>query len=166
MGNKAEPEAVCKIVSGGQTGVDRAALDLALRLGIPCGGWCPKGRIAEDGVIDSKYPLKETALPEYSQRTEWNVRDSDATLILTKGAPAGGTALTVECAIKNKKPHFIVDIMDNEFGEKVSRWLSSLSVKVLNVAGPRESLEPGVIYSQSLRALKPLFEGLARGRNS
>ena len=80
-----------RIVSGGQTGVDRAALDVALELSIPCGGWCPKGRKAEDGALPARYPLKETPSEEYAQRTTWNVRDSDGTLILTHGAPTGGT---------------------------------------------------------------------------
>jgi putative molybdenum carrier protein len=72
-----------KIVSGGQTGADRAALDWALARGVPCGGWCPKGRKAEDGPIDLKYPLKETPSSSYLQRTEWNVRDSDATVVFS-----------------------------------------------------------------------------------
>ena len=79
---------LAKIVSGGQTGVDRAALDVALDLSLPCGGWCPKGRKAEDGPIAAHYPLTETPLDSYPQRTEWNVRDSDGTLVLTRGKPA------------------------------------------------------------------------------
>ena len=75
-----------KIVSGGQTGADRAALDWAMAHGVPHGGWCPAGRLAEDGVIDMRYSLKETPQPEYLQRTEWNVRDSDATLIVSCAA--------------------------------------------------------------------------------
>src|SRR5437868_610576 len=108
-----------KIISGGQTGVDRAALDVALELGIACGGWCPKGRLAEDGPIPERYPLKETNLPVYPQRTEWNVRDSDGTLVLTLGSPAkngelapegSGTALTIELARRQKKPCLVVDL--------------------------------------------------------
>src|SRR5215217_2323846 len=87
-----------KIVSGGQTGVDRAALDVALELGIECGGWCPAGRQAEDGPIDARYPLRETPSADPAQRTEWNVRDSDATLLLTTGAASPGTELTREVA--------------------------------------------------------------------
>ena len=87
-----------KIVSGGQTGVDRAALDVALELGLPCGGWCPQGRRAEDGPIDPRYPLRETRAAAYPVRTRWNVRDSDGTLILTRGRPDRGTALTADLA--------------------------------------------------------------------
>src|SRR5438309_682688 len=87
-----------RIISGGQTGVDRAALDAALACGVPCGGCCPQGRRAEDGPIAARYPLTETPSPDYPPRTERNVRDADATLILIKGMPSGGTALTIEVA--------------------------------------------------------------------
>ena len=90
-----------KIISGGQTGADRGALDAALKLDFPCGGWCPKGRRAEDGPLDPKYPLMDTPGSDYETRTEWNVRDSDGTLILTHGSEdeqEGGTALTIEIA--------------------------------------------------------------------
>src|SRR6266852_5932705 len=101
---------ISKIVSGGQTGVDRAALDVALELGIPCGGWCPKGRRAEDGSIPDHYPLRETSTAFYPQRTEWNVRDSDGTLVLTLGRPDGGTALTIELARRLPKPFLAVNL--------------------------------------------------------
>src|SRR5246127_3342882 len=95
-----------KIISGGQTGADRAALDLALEHNVPCGGWCPKGRKAEDGPIDSKYPLKETPSPPYLQRTEWNVRDSDATVLFSiEPTLTGGSLRTMEFAQKHGKPH-------------------------------------------------------------
>src|SRR5688572_16678238 len=106
-----------KIISGGQTGVDRAALDVALELGLPCGGWCPKGRKAEDGVIDPKYPLQETSTDDYPQRTEKNVQDSDATLILTRGKPDGGTALTRSLAREHKKPCKVVNFLKPVFPE-------------------------------------------------
>src|SRR2546429_554237 len=98
-----------KIISGGQTGVDRAALDVALELGLPCGGWCPRGRRAEDGPIDSRYPLRETNALAYPVRTRWNVRDSDGTLILTRGRPDRGTALTRDLAERMGKPLLTVD---------------------------------------------------------
>src|SRR2546427_6307764 len=93
-----------KVISGGQTGVDRAALDVALELGVPAGGWCPKGRKAEDGSLAPRYPLTETPSEGYWQRTEWNVRDSDGTLVLTRRAPTEGAAYTNEVAKKPGKP--------------------------------------------------------------
>jgi hypothetical protein len=89
---------VKKVVSGGQTGVDRAAVDVALELGMSCGGWCPKGRKAEDGRIPDQYPLQETPSADYRQRTEWNVRDSDGTVALTFGEPTEGTAQAIRMA--------------------------------------------------------------------
>src|SRR5437660_8982603 len=97
-----------KLISGGQTGVDRAALDVAIELGLPCGGWCPKGRRAEDGRIPGRYPLKETPSWVYPQRTEWNIRDSDGTLVLTLSRATGGTALTIHLAKSMRKPVLII----------------------------------------------------------
>jgi hypothetical protein len=133
-----------KIVSGGQTGVDRAGLDVAMALGLDCGGWCPKGRRAEDGVIPAHYVLRETPSADYRQRTEWNVRDSDATLILTRGEPAGGTALTQRLAVAWRKPCLIVDLQTDPAPRTVRSWLATHSVAVLNIAGPRESGCPGI----------------------
>src|SRR5262245_2006637 len=99
-----------KIISGGQTGVDRAALDVALELGIPGGGWCPKGRRAEDGPIPDRYPLTETPSEHYPQRTEWNVRDADGTLVLIRGQPQRGSALTIAVAERLAKPKLVVDL--------------------------------------------------------
>lgn len=132
-----------KIVSGGQTGVDRAALDAAMEKGISVGGWCPKGRRAEDGEIQSRYPLRETPSHEYEERTSWNVRDSDATLILVSGNPVGGTHFTMAEARRLGRPHLSVDPFADE-PEPVVQWLQRLSVGVLNVAGPRESTRPGI----------------------
>lgn len=95
--------AIDKIISGGQTGVDRAGLDVAIALGIPHGGWCPKGRKAEDGTIPAIYQIQETPKTNYKQRTGWNVRDSDGTLILTLGEPTGGTAATIKLAAAHGK---------------------------------------------------------------
>ncbi len=147
-----------KIVSGGQTGVDRAALDVARELGLPCGGWCPRGRRAEDGPIPAHYPLAETPSADYVERTEWNVRDADATLILTDGARTGGTALTVEFARQYGKPCRIVDLGQRSPSEReqTRRWLARIKAQTLNVAGPRESGRPGV-YREACDFLRALL---------
>ncbi len=137
-----------KLLSGGQTGVDRAALDVALDLGLPCGGWCPRGRRAEDGPIDARYPLQETGSPAYPVRTRWNVRDSDATLILTRGAPDRGTALTAALAEKMGKPLLVMRLDESPTAAVVQEWMAAHAVGVLNVAGPRESSQRG-IYAQA-----------------
>src|ERR1039457_2584832 len=97
-----------KVISGGQTGVDRAGLDAAIKAGIPIGGYCPKGRLAEDGVIPSIYPLQELSTTKYQVRTEKNVIESGATLIINKGPLTQGTKLTYEFAIKHERPCLIV----------------------------------------------------------
>ncbi len=145
-----------KIVSGGQTGVDRAALDVALELGIGCGGWCPRGRRAEDGRIPRRYPMRETPSQAYEARTRLNVGDSDATLILIHGQPTGGTALTIDIARELGRPLLVADPDDPAAGETVMQWLVANHVVSLNVAGPRESIEPG-IYGQAAAFLKRLL---------
>jgi hypothetical protein len=145
-----------KIISGGQTGVDRAALDVALELGIPSGGWCPKGRKAEDGPIALKYPLKETNSPNYALRTEKNVREADGTLILTKGPVHGGTALTVQFAIDYKKPHLVIDLDDKIEPLMVREWGEKIKIKILNLAGPRESEVPG-IHDRAVQVIKSIL---------
>jgi hypothetical protein len=145
-----------RIVSGGQTGVDRAALDVALEMGLACGGWCPRGRKAEDGPISSRYPLRETPGADYPQRTEWNVRDADGTLILTRGTPKGGTALTIELAIRLGKPYLVLDLAQAPGADEVRAWAESNGVNVLNVAGPRESDNPG-IHEEAVRFLRKLL---------
>lgn len=147
---------VPRILSGGQTGVDRAALDVALARGISCGGWCPLGRRAENGPIPARYPLTETPTTDYPQRTEWNVRDADATLVLTHGEPAGGTALTVEIARRLGKPYLVVDLANDPACGSVQTWLEEERVRVLNVAGPRESTCPGV-YQRARAFLERLL---------
>jgi hypothetical protein len=146
-----------RIVSGGQTGVDRAALDVSLELGIPCGGWCPRGRKAEDGPISSRYPLRETPTAEYAQRTEWNVRDADGTLVLTRGQPEGGTALTIALARRQEKPYLVLDLGEALPLKKVRAWAEAHQVQTLNVAGPRESDNPG-IYEQALAVLRQVLD--------
>jgi hypothetical protein len=135
-----------KIISGGQTGADQGALDAALALGHPCGGWCPKGRKSESGRIPDKYPLQEHKSPSYPARTEANVRDSDGTLIFTYGEPTGGTALTVDLAKKHNKPVYIFDFNQaaiNPDPAEIFEWGVNNSIHTLNVAGPRESGKPG-----------------------
>jgi hypothetical protein len=156
-----------RIVSGGQTGVDRAALDLALELGIPCGGWCPKGRKAEDGRIPRRYPLHETPSARYAQRTRWNVRDSDGTLILTLSELTGGTALTFRAAQSLGRPVFVVDLSRSRAVVPVRKWLRKNGIQVLNVAGPRESTQEGAYlkaYQFLRRLLSPLAESPSAGQ--
>jgi hypothetical protein len=145
-----------KIISGGQTGVDRAALDVALELGISCGGWCPKGRKAEDGPIGSRYPLQETISANYSVRTEKNVRESDGTLVLAKGEPKAGTALTIKLAQKHKKPYLVRNPFVRRDLGTVSVWIKINRIRILNVAGPRESEIPGV-HDRAFEFLKELL---------
>ena len=136
-----------KIVSGGQTGADRAALDFAIEHGIPHGGWCPAGRKAEDGPLDLRYHLKETPSSNYVQRTEWNVRDSDGTVVFSIGATlTGGSKKTVTLAQKHRKPvlHLSRDggLIPPE--QELLNFIRQHNIRVLNVAGPRGSKEPDV----------------------
>lgn len=149
---------VDKIVSGGQTGVDRAALDVALELGIEAGGWCPRGRLAEDGVIPAGYPLEETETSDYAVRTELNVRDSDGTLVITWAPPSEGTAYTVGMARKHGKPCFVVDLREDDTPDAAARWLDEHRIRVLNVAGPRASKFPH-IYDLAVDFLGRLLHG-------
>jgi Circularly permutated YpsA SLOG family len=149
---------VVRIVSGGQTGVDRAALDVAIRLGIPCGGWVPRGRRAEDGPVPCRYPMQETKSRAYAPRTQRNVEDSDATLILCRGRPSGGTALTVACAAVLGRPHRIVDLQGASVPADIRKWLCDNAIGVLNVGGPRESTSPGV-YGEAVAFLDAVLRG-------
>jgi hypothetical protein len=135
---------ITRIISGGQTGVDRAALDVALEYSIDCGGWCPRGRRAEDGPIPERYPLQDTPWDGYPQRTEWNIRDADGTLILTRGEPDRGTALTERLAKEKKKPCLVVELAKPWDVEAARRWIEDNKIVTLNVAGPRESSSPGI----------------------
>ncbi|MCZ6836201.1 MAG: putative molybdenum carrier protein [Planctomycetota bacterium] len=145
-----------KIVSGGQSGVDRAALDASLECGIPIGGWCPRGRKAEDGDIDSKYPLCETKTTGYSDRTEFNVRDSDGTLIITSGPLKGGTSLTASLARQYEKPCLVIDPDESASIETIHAWLIANKIQTLNIAGPRESGCPG-IYEKTYTFVRALL---------
>jgi hypothetical protein len=148
-----------KIVSGGQTGVDRAALDAGLNHDVPVGGWCPRGRRAEDGDVPSRYPLKETPSDAYEQRTAWNVRDSDGTLIITSGGLEGGTALTMTEAQRQGRPVLHVRTTDAVPIPMIRAWGEDHDIRVLNVAGPRVS-EADDIYEQARRILDALLEAL------
>jgi hypothetical protein len=152
-----------KIVSGGQTGVDRAALDFAIAASIPHGGWCPKGRRAEDGRIPLPYQLQESDARDYAVRTEQNVIDSDATLILFRDKVSGGTRLTQYLASKHARPQMRIDLQQADSPEQleiatvsVSKWLGEHQIRTLNIAGPRESSNPG-IHRQALEFLSAVL---------
>lgn len=136
------------IVSGGQTGADRAALDFSIAHGIPHGGWCPRQRRAEDGAIPAEYLLRETPSSHYSQRTEWNVRDSDATVVFSiKARLTGGTRLTFELARRLDKPvlHLSREEADvPSAADRLRTFLDGEQARSLNVAGPRASQEPEI----------------------
>jgi hypothetical protein len=151
-----------RLVSGGQSGVDRAALDFAIGSGLEYGGWCPKGGWAEDlpdppGLL-ARYPnLRETPDRDPKQRTEWNVRDSDASLILTRSvASSPGTALAIRMAKDYGKPHLIVDLDATRAAKRIRVWLREHQMfLVLNIGGPRESEAPG-IYRAALSLLSSI----------
>ncbi len=135
-----------KIISGGQTGVDRAALDFAIRHGYEHGGWCPRDRRAEDGFIPPHYELHETDSPDYVERTEQNVLDADATLIVARERKlSGGTAFTKICAEQHDRPFLVVCEQDgvSRSAAALSEFIKRHKVRTLNVAGPRESQAPG-----------------------
>ncbi len=145
------------IISGGQSGVDRAALFFAYKNHINISGWCPSGRRAEDGKIPVIYKLKETETTRYSERTKLNVRDSDGTLIIYDSLIDPGTRLTIDEAIKLNKPYYLVNLAKANFSVYTFTisWLVKTKIKVLNIAGPRESSHEG-IYLKTLKFLENL----------
>jgi hypothetical protein len=156
-----------KIISGGQTGADQAALDVAIELGIPHGGWIGKGRKTEAGRLREKYQLKEMPTAEYVKRTEQNVIDSDGTLIITHGELTGGTQYTAKMALKHNKPWMHVDA--NELSVEaavhiIRAWISGNEVEVLNVAGPRASEDPG-IYATAGSLIRTVLEPNSENSN-
>ena len=141
------------IISGGQTGVDRAALDVAIKLEIDYGGFCPKGRLAEDGVIPEKYNLMELKSSKYAKRTLENVRFSDGSLVICLGGFHGGTLKTKEYCKKHNKPVFAINLLETLKLIRVNfnHWIQQNHVTVLNIAGPRESEAP--VYDMSFSLL-------------
>lgn len=135
-----------RIISGGQTGADRAALDAALELDFPCGGSCPVGRMAEDGAIDARYPLVEVG-GGYRKRTKQNVLDADATVLFYRRYISGGTGTTLALCIKHDKPYKLIDIEligESQAATLMQGLIDDFEVSVLNIAGPRESQCEGV----------------------
>lgn len=165
------PAARLKIFSGGQTGVDRAALDVAIELGFPHGGWCPRGRVSEDGVIPSQYQLIEMESELYADRTRQNIIDSEGTLILYHDRLHGGTLLTSRFAEQQSKPCHKVRLARTvqasdmkSLASKINatrKWLIENEICTLNVAGPRASKEPE-IYIRAKEFLKILLTEPAR----
>ncbi len=148
-----------KIISGGQTGADQAALDAAIHLGIPHGGWIPKGRKTEMGRLDEKYRLREMPTDSYLARTEQNVLDSEGTLILSHGPLIGGSKQTLLLAQAHAKPclHFELDcISEEEAAFRLQAWVLVNNIRILNVAGPRASSDP-MIYQKTVHVLKTAF---------
>ena len=136
-----------KIISGGQTGADQAALDAAIKLGIPHGGWIPKGRLTEDGSLPAKYDLTEMPTNSYPERTKKNIRESDGTLILSHGMLTGGSEFTRKMALKYKKPILHIDfnrIIPFDAAVIINNWMVDHDIKILNVAGPRASTDPHI----------------------
>jgi hypothetical protein len=134
-----------RIVSGGQTGADRASLDFALARGWPRGGWCPHGRRTETGTLEARYQLRETPSDDYRQRTEWNVRDSDGTVIFSLAPQlTGGSAATAECARHLGKPWLHLTPATPRAAHRLVEFVTVHGIKTLNVAGPRASEEPAV----------------------
>ena len=141
---------VKKIISGGQTGADQAALDVAIKFGISHGGWIPRGRLTENGSLDDKYHLKEMETTNYNTRTEQNVIDSDGTLIISHGKLTGGSEYTRDMAIRHGRPWLHLDLnktKSSQAAKQIKHWLAEHEIQVLNVAGPRASKDPAIYTS-------------------
>lgn len=149
-----------KIISGGQTGADRAALDVAIKMDIPHGGWIPKGRLTEEGPLPKKYNLKEMPTESYPDRTEQNVIDSDGTLIIVRGKLTGGSDYTRMMTLKHKKQLLGIDLNQIDHYDAASlivSWIKIQRIQVLNVAGPRASKDPN-IYGDVLKILESVIQ--------
>ncbi len=155
-----------RIISGGQTGADRAALDVAIAAGIPHGGWVPKHRTAEDGTLPERYGLRETESENVEERTLLNVRDADATLIIARAPLGGGTALTKEYADKFGKPSLVLDpseLSPDNAARELTDWIAVTAINTLNIAGPRASEDP-TIYDAT-RAILQACSYFAHGEH-
>lgn len=146
------------VVNGGQSGVDRAALDSAMKLMLPCRGWCPNERWAEDGAIAAHYPLTECGSPTPAVRTELNAYDSDGTLVLTHGKPTDGTDLTSDRARAHGRPVLTMDLADEPDVTAFWSWIRSNNIRILNVGGPRESFKQGFVYHRARHILDLLLD--------
>lgn len=133
-----------KIVSRGQSGVDRAALDMALKQGFACGGWCPKGRASDDGTISTRYPLFQTSAEDDQESIEWNVRDSDGTLVLALGRPGADTALAIEFAVTHRRPCLVIDLAVPVNRNAATQWLVKNRIRTLFVTGPTATQHPEI----------------------
>lgn len=156
---------VHKIISGGQTGVDRGALDAAIELGLEHGGWCPMGRIAEDGFIPTRYALRQNDTEKYADRTERNLREADGTLIFYRRELSGGTDLTRYLCERHGRPVMLVDLARGCDAVSIRRWLVAEGIRTLNVAGPRESTSPG-IAAQAKAALIDVLHPVTQSAES
>lgn len=148
-----------KLITGGQTGVDRGALDAAIATGFPCGGWCPAGRIAEDGPIPLQYPLVELPNGGYRQRTIQNVIDSDATLIIYFDRLQGGTEQTLLHCIRRQKPYKLIDATETSSDRAglLAFWFTvNCNITILNIAGPRSSNSP-IAHMYAYEAISKLI---------
>lgn len=153
-----------KIISGGQTGVDRAALDAAMANGIACGGWCPSGRHADDGPIPDRYPLQETADMDHTVRTENNVRDSDGTIVMYRGLLQGGTAYAALMAEHLKRPVLALNLDEAPDPESIAEWLEQHRIRVLHIGGQREAGNPG-IYKAARQLVGEIIEACRQRSN-
>jgi putative molybdenum carrier protein len=145
-----------KIISGGQTGVDRAALDVAIEHGIDCGGWCPAGRLDEFGKIPDHYPVQELPDGGFIERTLQNVKDSDGTVVIYSGELRGGTEQTVRFCVELGRPHQLIDasrFATEEAARLIGHFVRKNEIGILNIAGPRQSEWP-VGYDYVSRALE------------
>ena len=157
-----------KIVSGGQTGADRAALDVAIEHNIPHGGWIPKGRLAEDNPLPDHYHLKEMPTSSYPARTERNVIDSDGTLIISHGKLAGGSDLTRKFAILHGRSWLHIDLNQTDHTDaaaKIKEWIDQEEIEILNIAGPRASKDPH-IYNKVMEIIELVYTGAINGNKA